>query len=143
MKKKDIIISCIWILTGIGLIILGLTMDVEYYYGTMMIGSGVGAASASVSWLIKHIYDTRPENIEAYQERMRELNVDKKDERKNQLRHQAGYITWLVTTAVCFFGASIAAWLRADKIVIAILLGIAILEYLLAFAVYKFLCYKM
>ena len=48
------------------MIIIGLTIDIEYYYASMIFSMGVAATSASVSWLIKHIHDTRPENIDAY-----------------------------------------------------------------------------
>lgn len=36
MKKKDIIISCICIVIGIAMIIIGLTIDIEYYYASMI-----------------------------------------------------------------------------------------------------------
>lgn len=143
MKKKDIISSCISIAIGIGMIILGLTIDIEYYYASMIFSMGVAATSASVSWLIKHIYDTRPENIDAYQEKVREQNINMKDERKNQIRHRAGYITWLITIIAFFIASFIAAWLRADKMIIAILFIVAILEYIVALIIYKYLCNKM
>ena len=143
MKKKDIIISCICIAIGIAMIIIGLTIDIEYYYASMIFSMGMGGTAASVVWLVKHIHDMRPENIEAYQEKVREQNINMKDERKNQIRHQAGYITWLITIIVLFFASFIAAWLRADKMIIAILFIAAVIEYFVAFIIYKYLCNKM
>ena len=143
MKKKDIIISCICIAIGIAMIIIGLTIDIEYYYASMIFSMGMGGTSASVTWLIKRIHDTRPENIKAYQEKAREQNIDMKDERKNQIRYRAGYITWLVTIIAFLLASFIAAWIRADKMIIAIIFFIAVLEYIVALIIYKCLCNKM
>ena len=82
MKKKDIIISCICIVIGIAMIIIGLTIDIEYYYASMLFSMGMGGTTASVVWLIKHIHDTRPENIDAYQEKVREQNINMKEKIK-------------------------------------------------------------
>ena len=143
MKKKDIIISCIQIAIGVTMIIIGITIDIEYYYANMIFSMGVGVTAATVSWLIKHIHDTRPENIAAYQEKVREQNINMKDERKNQIRHRAGYITWLITIIAFFIASFIVAWLRADKMIIAILFIAAVLEYIVALIIYKYLCTKM
>lgn len=143
MKKKDIITSCICILIGIAMIIIGLTTDIEYYYASMFFSMGIAGTTASVTWLIKHIHNTRPENIAAYQEKVREQNINMKDERKNQIRHRAGYITWLITIITFFIASFIAAWLRADKIIIAFLFIVAVLEYSVALIIYKHLCNKM
>ncbi len=143
MKKKDIITSCICIAIGIAMIIIGLTIDIEYYYASMFFSMGIAGTTASVVWLIKHIHNTKPENIEAYQEKVREQNINMKDERKNQIRHRSGYITWLITIIAFFIASFIAAWLRADKMIIAILFIVAVLEYVVALIIYKYLCNKM
>jgi len=143
MKKKDIIISCICIGIGIIMIIIGLIIDIEFYYANMIFSMGLGCTAASVVSFLRLIHDTRPENIEAYKERVREQNIDKKDERKNQIRHRAGYITWLITVFF-FLGASlVAAWLRADKILMLVFLMAALLEYIVALIIYNYLCDKM
>ena len=140
MKKKDIISSYICIAIGIAMIIIGLTIDIEYYYASMIFSMGVGCTTPSVVWLIRHIHDTKPENLEAYREKVREQNINMKDERKNQIRHLAGYITWLITIIAFFLASFIAAWLRADKMILAIFFIVAVLEYIVALIIYKYLC---
>ena len=142
MKKKDIIISCISIGICIIMIIIGLITDIEYY-SMMIFTMGIGGTTAGVISFLRLFHNTRPENIKAYQERIREQNIDKKDERKNQIRHRAGYITWLITV-IFFLGASfVAAWLRTDKILIAVFLMAALFEYIVALIIYNYLCDKM
>ena len=143
MKEKDIITSCICIAIGVAMIILGLVLDIEYYYASMLFSMGIGSTAASVAWLIKYIHNTRPENIGAYQEKVREHNINMKDERKNRIRHRAGYITWLITVTAFFIASFIASWLRADKIIIAVLFIAAVLEYIVAWIIYKWLCNRM
>ena len=142
MKKGAVIFYVIWLLAGISLVIAGMTMQIEYY-SPMMGGGGSAMIFTSVWQLIRYRHYSKPENREAYQEKVRQEAIIKKDERKIQLRHRAGYITWIATTVLCFGGSFVAALLRADLWIVGILFGVSILEYIAAFVIYRILCRKM
>ena len=81
--------------------------------------------------------------MEAYQKKVRQQEIDRKDERKVYLRNRAGYIAWAVTLSGCFAAAFVAAVLRAGSLVVGILAGMAVLEYVVAAISYRYLCKKM
>lgn len=142
MKKNDIIILGIYIVIGIAMVVIGVTIEVDYY-SPMIFAMGFGLTFSSVLQFVRYYYNTRPENVEAYRKKVHQQQIDLKDERKVQLRNRAGYITWVITMAACFAGAFIAAVLRADSWVIGVLAGIAITEYIVATIIYKYLCAKL
>ncbi len=142
MKKNDIIIWGIYIVIGIAMLVIGVTIEVDYY-SSMIFSMGVGLTFSSVLQLVRYYYNNRPENVEAYREKVRQQQIDLKDERKVQLRNRAGYITWAITMAACFAGSFMAAVLRADSWVIGVLAGAALGEYIVATIIYKYLCSKM
>lgn len=63
--------------------------------------------------------------------------------RKVQLRNRAGYISWAVTMVACFVASFIAALFRAGTLIVCILAGVAVAEYILATIIYRYLCKKM
>ena len=142
MKKSDKIILIFYIIIGIVLMMIGLTTHIDYY-SSLIFAMGVGLFCSSVVQLMRFHHNTRPENIEAYREKMRQQSIDLKDERKIQLRNRAGYITWAVTMTLCFIAAFAAALLRADSYIIRVLAGAAGLEFATATLIYNYLCRKM
>ncbi len=142
MRKSDKIILGIYIVIGIAMIIIGVTMNVDYY-SSMIFAMGVGLASNSVVQFARHYHNTRPENIEAYEKKRKEQQINLKDERKVHLRNRAGYISWAITMTGCFVGAFAATLIRAETWIVGLLIGIAIVEYILATIIYKYLCMKM
>lgn len=142
MKKKDKIWLAGDILIGVILMVTGVWISVDYY-STLIFAMGFGLTCSAVSQFIRHYYHTRPENIEAYREKMRRQEIYLKDERKIQLRNQAGYITWAGTMVLCFIGAFVAALLHSEPLIIGLLAGAAVVQYLAATVVYKYLCKKM
>lgn len=112
MKRSDRIILILYIIIGIVLVITGWTIQIDYY-SSMIFAMGVGLICSSVWQFIRFYHNTRPENIEAYQEKLRQQTINLKDERKVQLRNRAGYITWTATMAICLIASFIAAVLRA------------------------------
>ena len=142
MKKVDKIILALYIVIGIILMITGGTIQIDYY-SSMIFAMGFALICSSIGQILRFYHNTKPENIEAYQKKMRQQAINLKDEKKVQLRNRAGYITWAVTMVVCFLAAFIAALLRAGTWVVFAFTGIAVLQYITANVVYKYLCRKM
>ena len=79
----------------------------------MIFAMGFSLIFSSIMQLVKHYHHTRPENVEAYRKKVRQQEINLKDERKVQLRNRAGYISWAVTMVACFIASFIAALFRA------------------------------
>ena len=124
------------------MIIIAAVMNVDYY-SSMILAMGVGMATSSCIQFFRYYHNTRPENVDAYQKRLKEQQIELRDERKVKLRNRAGYLTWAITMTGCFVAAFIAALLRAELWIISLLIGFAIVEYVAATIIYKFLCKKM
>ena len=107
----------IYIVIGIALVIIGVTIQVDYY-SSMIFAMG-------------------------YRKKVRQQEINLKDERKVQLRNRAGYISWAVTMVACFIASFIAALFRAGTLIVCILAGVAVAEYILATIIYRYLCKKM
>lgn len=142
MRKSDKIMLTIYIVIGMILVIVGVTVQVDYY-SSMIFAMGFALIFSSILQFVRYYNNTRPENIEAYHTKTRQQEIDLKDERKVQLRNRAGYITWAVTMIACFAASFIAALFRAGTILICVLVGVAAAEYIIATIIYKYLCKKM
>ena len=142
MKKSDKIILGIYIVIGIAMIIIGAVMNVDYY-SSIIFAMGVGMTTSSCMQFFRYYHNTRPENVDAYQKRLKEQQIELRDERKVQLRNRAGYLTWAITMIGCFAAAFIAALFRAEAWVVGLLSGLSIVEFVAATIIYKFLCKKM
>lgn len=141
MKKGDKIILIIYIIVGIVLVTTGLIIHIDYY-STLIFAMGFSLICSSIVQFIRFYHNTKPENIEAYREKIRQQSINLKDERKVQLRDHAGYLTWKVTTMTCFIAAFIAALFRAGALIVGILTGLAVAQYIAATIIYKYLCKK-
>ena len=142
MKKSDKIMLGIYIILGIALIMISIRIRIDYY-STLIFACGVGMTASSVMQFLRFYHNTRPENIEAYEEKLRRQSINLKDERKIQLRNRAGYLTWFIVMAGCFVGSFVAAVVHAGSMVVGILAGAAIAQYIIATIIYKYLCRKM
>lgn len=136
MKKSDKIILGIYIVMGIAMIIIGVVMNVDYY-SSIIFGMGVGLSTNSCVQVLRYYHNTRPENMEAYQKKLKEQQIELMDERKVQLRNRAGYLAWAITMLGCFAAAFVAAMFRAETRVICLLSGLAIVEFIAATVIYK------
>lgn len=142
MKKSKIVFLAIYSIIGIALIIMGVTANIDYY-SSLMIGMGTGCFVSSIVQFLREYRDTRPENAEAVRERKRKQTINLKDERKIQLRHQAGYMTFQITAIGCFVGAFVAAIFRLDAWIVGVLFVLAVVQYITANVIYKYLSTKM
>lgn len=142
MKTGDKIILGIYIIIGIVLLVIGITVHIDYY-STLIFAMGFGLTFSSVMQLVRFYHNTRPETIDAYREKIHQQQINLKDERKIQLRNRAGYLTWAVTMILCFIASFIAAILRTEPWLVFLLAGIGVVEYLGAAIIYKYLSKKM
>lgn len=113
MKKNNIIFLIIYSIIGIVLMITGIIANIDYY-SSMMFAMGFACLANSLVQLLRQYQDSRPENAKAVRERQRKQIINLKDERNIQLRHQAGYITFQITTISYFIGSFIAALVRVN-----------------------------
>lgn len=127
---------------AIALVIIGVTIQVDYY-SSMIFAMGFALIFSSILQFLRYYHNTRPENVEAYRKKVRQQEINLKDERKIQLRNRAGYISWAVTMVACFIASFIAALFRAGTLIVCILAGVAVAEYILATIIYRYLCKKM
>ena len=142
MKNTNKIILAGYIIIGIALVCIGAAIQTDYY-SSIIFAMGITLVFSSVLQLVRYYRNTRPENAEEYREKLRQQEINLKDERKIQLRNRAGYLTWAITMVVCFCASFIATLLRAGTLIVCILAGAAIAEYVIATILYKYLCKKM
>ena len=142
MKQSEKITLSGYGIIGMALVIIGIKTEIEYY-SPMIFAMGFALVFGSGWRLFSSWHNTRPENIEKYKEKLHRQEIDLKDERKILLRNRSGYLTWIATMAVCFLAAFIASLMKADSLLIGVLFGAGILEYIAAFVIYKYLCAKM
>ena len=142
MQKKDKVFWMIYILAGIVIMIIGINLKAEYY-STLLFAVGFAFVSNGIVRVVGNWYHMRPENREKYQEKLHQQQINIKDERKIQLRHHAGYIAWAATMVLCFVGAFVMSLFQGYTILVTVLFGLAVAEYVAATVIYKYLCRKM
>lgn len=142
MQKRDKVFWMIYILAGIVIMIIGINLKAEYY-STLLFAVGFAFVSNGIVRVVGNWYHMRPENREKYQEKLHQQQINIKDERKIQLRHHAGYIAWAATMVLCFVGAFVMSLFQGYTILVTVLFGLAVAEYVAATVIYKYLCRKM
>lgn len=142
MKKINKIALVTYIFIGIILVIMGLTIQRDYY-NSLLVAMGVGLICSSLMQFVRYYHNMKPENVDQYREKERKRAIDLKDERKVQLRNRAGYLVWAATIILLLVAAFIAALFHINSLVIYSLLGTAIAQYVLAVIIYKYLCSRM
>ena len=71
MKKSNKIMLAIYIVIGIALVIIGVTIQVDYY-SSMIFAMGFALIFSSILQLVRYYHNTRPENVEAYRKKVRQ-----------------------------------------------------------------------
>ncbi len=129
-------------LIGCLLIAAGILLDMEYY-SSLMIGCGAAMSLNCLANWIRDYYHNRPENIEAYQKKKKQQDIDLKDERKVYIRYKSGYITWAALMVIYFVAAFVMSLLRVNYVFIIFCFAMAVAHYLVAMVIYKYLCRTM
>lgn len=70
MKKIDKIILVLYMIIGIVLIGIGITVEIDYY-SSLIFAMGVGLLSGGVIQILRYYHNTKPENIDAYHQKLR------------------------------------------------------------------------
>lgn len=142
MKKQTIIWLIAFALAGVLLIAVGLQVQ-DSYYSTLVTSAGFGMAFSQALQLVRYWWRSQSRNRPRYEEKVREQQINMRDERKIALRHRAGYLTWMLTMLLCFIASFAAALLRAGSIVVGGLFAAGVGQYIAATVLYKYLCKKM
>lgn len=142
MKKSDKAVLTIYTIIGVVLMAIGLTIDIDYY-SSLIFAMGFAMVCNSVAQFLRFHHNMKPENQEKYREKLRQQSIDLKDERKVLLRNRAGYITWQISMVACFIAAFVAALFRMNVWIVGVLFSAAVLQYIAALVIYKYLCRMM
>ena len=142
MNKREKWGVMVLFLIGCMLAAAGILLDVEYYSSLMVACGAAMSLNCLANW-IRNYYHNRPENIEAYQKRKKQQNIDLKDERKIYIRYRSGYITWAVLMVVYFIASFVLSLLRVNYLIICFCFSMAVVHYIMATVIYKYLCKTM
>ena len=82
MFRKILLKSGLLAVIGVAMIIIGAVMDVDYY-SSIIFAMGVGMTTNSCMQFFRYYHNTRPENVDAYQKKLKEQQIELRDERKN------------------------------------------------------------
>lgn len=99
MKKSNLWSGLAYVLLGLAFLLAGLLWETRL--SSLGVGFGAGMLSSGVVQLVRYRKWTRPENREAYRERLEAEQIELRDERKTMLRDRAGRYAWLLGMALC------------------------------------------
>ena len=80
MKKSDKIMLAIYIVIGVALVIIGVTIQVDYY-SSMIFAMGFALIFSSIMQSVRYYHHARLENVEEYRKKVRQQEISLKDER--------------------------------------------------------------
>lgn len=135
--------------TGIGYLIcsIALILFVKLEPDVSFKGVIIGFASALLLpgsiMIYKYIRWTKPQNIAIYEARIKEEQINLYDERKIMIRDKSGYITYTIMTWVLLFANLIFSTMRIKTIVLVVLWGLWLFQYICGVVVFKYLEKKL
>ncbi len=106
MKKSNFWSGLFFVLLGLAFLLAGLLWETRL--SSLSVGFGAGMLSSGLVQLVRYRKWSRPENREAYRQRLEEEQIELRDERKAMLRDRSGRYAWLLGLALC--AASIVAF---------------------------------
>lgn len=146
MKKSYLLTGFIYIVAGLGFLILALTTDTRLnsvFSG--LAGAGIGPG---LMMIYKYFYWNRPENKQRYQKKLENEQIEIHDELKSMLRAQAGRWTYVIGTLAISLAMLVFCILGqleivADyKLIIFFLFGFMIFQFVIYIAVFNHLLKK-
>lgn len=135
--------------TGIGYLIcsIALILFVKLEPDVSFKGVIIGFASALLLpgsiMIYKYIRWTKPQNIAIYEARIKEEQINLYDERKIMIRDKSGYITYTIMTWVLLFANLIFSTMKIKTIVLVVLWGLWLFQYICGVVVFKYLEKKL
>lgn len=115
MKKSNLWSGLAYVLLGLAFLLAGLLW--ETHLSSLSVGFGAGMLSSGAVQLARYRKWTRPENREAYRERLEAERIELRDERKSMLRDRAGRYAWLLGMALCALSIVVFGVLGALELV--------------------------
>ncbi len=138
MKKSMLYTSIGYILCGLALVCFGI-------FGPKLTAEGFvfGFAGALLGpglvMLYKYIHWTRPQHAPRYAERLQEERIKLQDERNIMLRDKSGRIAYLLTFALLSLLIVLFALCHVDQLLLLVLVGVWIFQYVCGLIVYRLL----
>lgn len=115
MKKSNLWSGLAYVLLGLAFLLAGLLWETRL--SSLSVGFGAGMLSSGVVQLARYRKWTRPENREAYRERLEAEQIELRDERKSMLRDRAGRYAWLLGMVLCALSIVVFGILGALELV--------------------------
>lgn len=115
MKKSNFWSGLVYALLGLAFLLAGLMWETRL--SSLCVGFGAGMLSSGAVQLVRYRKWTRPENRDAYRERLEAEQIELRDERKAMLRDRAGRYAWLLGMALCALSIVVFGVLGALEIV--------------------------
>lgn len=115
MKKSNFWSGLVYALLGLAFLLAGLMWETRL--SSLCVGFGAGMLSSGAVQLVRYRKWTRPENREAYRERLEAEQIELRDERKAMLRDRAGRYAWLLGMVLCALSIVVFGVLGALEIV--------------------------
>lgn len=115
MKKSNFWSGLIFVFLGLAFLLAGLVWETRL--SSLCVGFGAGMLSSGAMQLVRYRKWTRPENAEAYREKLEAEQIELRDERKAMLRDRSGRYAWLLGMVLCALSIVVFGVLGALEVV--------------------------
>jgi len=141
--KKDMLYS------GLSFIALGFIFIILYIatngegVASNFAGFAGGCIGPGIVMVCKYFYWSKPENKEAYEERLKNEKINAKDERKVMIRRISGQVMYTFTVIMLAVLTFVLSLIGVDKWVLSMIAAILILEIAGGYIVFRYYSKKM
>ena len=143
MKKNNLLIGILYMLSGSTCLIIALMFDTNL--DSLLFGFAGAFIAPGIVIVNKYFYWTSPKNRNRYAERLENENIELHDERKEKLRDKSGRYAYLLGLAVISFSIvlfSILGNLEAItnyRLIILYLGGYLVFQYIASVVIFRHL----
>lgn len=142
MKKSMFYTGIGYLICSIALILF-VKLEPDVSFKGVIIGFASSLILPGTIMIYKYIRWTKPRNIAIYEARIKEEQINLYDERKIMIRDKSGYITYTIMTWVLLFANLIFSTMRIKTIVLVVLWGLWLFQYICGVVVFKYLEKKL
>jgi len=143
MKRKSMLYYGIgYLICAIALLLFG-KFGPDVTFKELIVGFAIGLILPSIILICKYIYWTKPPNVQIYEARIKEEQINLKDERKIMLREKSGRITYIIMFVVLTALNIVFTFIGVEKWIIFTLWGVIAFKYICGVAVFYYLAEKM
>jgi len=137
--------------TGIGMLICGIALislgefspDLSFNFRSLIIGFASPLIVPGIFMIYKYLHWTKPQNVQIYEAKMKEEQINLKDERKIMLRDKSGHISYIIMICLLFLVNLIFTIMRVDKLVSLVLWVLLGFQYICGIFVFRYLDKKL